>query len=427
MERISSNLQFKLNYNMNSQLKDKVIFILALFFMGVRVNLVGSISITELFVITQIPHLLKWSMRLKYPELRKISILFLLVFLGQCLSELFLRNSLINAAKGLAITFVAFFLMLFFLEKLLKKPSLIKWIPLVACIRLLILGDQFGFAEVDEMSYFKFYLAPIIVNVVCFISLYRYDISKRYGFPLFLGTGLFIIIGGARSLGFSMLFSALLLYLIQHIHTISLKRMLPSIIIATLVFHLFYANVYIPKLVSGEWGSDQNREQLAKINNSRNPLMMLFVARVDFYVSWQAFMDKPIFGHGSWAKDKNFAYYKLQMQLLSDKRNLKELPDDQLVPNHSVVVGMGTRNGIIPFVLFLIIFIQVYYMGFKSFYPKSIVNPYLAFTIISSSQHLLFGPPAILKNSGSIAIAVILTLYYIKYYYNEQNGKTEVL
>lgn len=62
-------------------------------------------------------------------------------------------------------------------------------------------------------------------------------------------------------------------------------------------------------------------------------------------------------------------------------------------------------------------------MGFKSFYSNSIVNPYLAFTIISSSQHLLFGPPAILKNSGSLTFTIILTLYYIKYYYIGQYGK----
>lgn len=407
---------------MNPQLKDKVIFILALFFMGVRVNLVGSISITELYVITQIPHLLKWSMQLKYSELRKISILFLLVFLGQCFSELILQNSLINAAKGLAITFVAFFLILFFLEKLLKNPSLIRWIPLVTCIRLLILGDQFGFSEVDETSYFKFYLAPIIVNIACFISLYRYDVSKKYAFLIYLGVGLFVIIGGARSLGFSMLFSALLLFIIQHIHRISFKKMLPGIIVLAIVFQIFYANIYIPKVVSGEWGSNQNREQLAKIDNSINPLMMLFVARADFYVSWQAFMDKPLFGHGSWAEDKDLKYYKLQAKLFSDEK-LKDLPDSKLVPNHSVVVGMGTRNGIIPFIFFLVIFISIYYMGFKSFYSNSIVNPYLAFTIISSSQHLLFGPPAILKNSGSLTFTIILTLYYIKYYYIGQYGK----
>lgn len=407
---------------MNPQLKDKVIFILALFFMGVRVNLVGSISITELYVITQIPHLLKWSIQFQYPELRKISILFLLVFIGQCLSELFLQNTFMNAARGVAITLVAFFLMLFFLEKLLKTPSLIKWIPLVACVRLLILGDQFGFAEVDETSYFKFYLAPVIVNIACFISLYRYDISKKYAFPIFLVTGLFIIIGGARSLGFSMLFSALLLFLIQHIHTISFKKMLPGIIVLAIVFQIFYANVYIPKVVSGEWGSNQNRGQLAKIDNSTNPLMMLFAARADFYVSWQAFMDKPLFGHGSWAEDEDLKYYKMQAKLFSDEK-LRDLPDSKLVPNHSVVVGMGTKNGIIPFVFFLIIFISIYYMGFKSFYPNSIVNPYLAFTIISSSQHLLFGPPAILKNSGSLAFAIILALYYIKYYYISQYGK----
>ena len=40
--------------------KEKITFIAALFFMNVRVDLIGSMSLTELFVLTQIPHLLKW-------------------------------------------------------------------------------------------------------------------------------------------------------------------------------------------------------------------------------------------------------------------------------------------------------------------------------------------------------------------------------
>lgn len=48
-----------LSNNMISK-KEKIIFIAALFFMNVRVDLVGSMSLTELFVLTQIPHLLKW-------------------------------------------------------------------------------------------------------------------------------------------------------------------------------------------------------------------------------------------------------------------------------------------------------------------------------------------------------------------------------
>ena len=40
--------------------KETILFIAALLFMNVRIDLIGSISLTELFVLTQIPHLLRW-------------------------------------------------------------------------------------------------------------------------------------------------------------------------------------------------------------------------------------------------------------------------------------------------------------------------------------------------------------------------------
>ena len=83
-----------------------------------------------------------------------------------------------------------------------------------------------------------------------------------------------------------------------------------------------------------------------------------------------------------------------------------------MVPCHSVVIGKGVSNGIFSFLLFLYIFFYIYRVGFKGLYQDSPYNIFLLWTIISSFQHLLFGPPAVLKNSGSIAFAVMFALFY---------------
>ena len=88
----------------------------------------------------------------------------------------------------------------------------------------------------------------------------------------------------------------------------------------------------------------------------------------------------------------------------------------KLIPCHSVVMGKGVSNGIIAFVVFLWIFIKVYKLGLKGLSSReSPYNVYLLWTIISSFQLLLFGPPAVLKNNGSIAFAVMLALFYLNY------------
>ena len=71
-------------------------------------------------------------------------------------------------------------LFLFFLEKLKNDISLIKWIPVGMLLNLLLFGDQFGFASVDETSYFKFYTAPAVCYIVCIISLIDNAFIKKY-------------------------------------------------------------------------------------------------------------------------------------------------------------------------------------------------------------------------------------------------------
>lgn len=173
----------------------------------------------------------------------------------------------------------------------------------------------------------------------------------------------------------------------------------------------FLTFVYIPKVKAGEWGSDQNRSQFEMIDWNSNILMLLFAARTDFFVSGIAFLDKPLWGHGSWAMDTSNKYYLLQAHLLGEEiHNTEKL---RMVPNHSVVMGKGTANGVFAFFIFLWIFITIYKIGLRGLRNGSPYNIFLIWTIISSFQLLMFGPPAVLKNNGAIAFAIMFSLYYI--------------
>lgn len=409
---------------------NKIIFILSLVFLGVRVNLIGSISITEICVFIYSPHLFKWVWKTNVPYLKKLCILFFTLICAQILSEIMVGNNFTDALRGISVTFFAFLLFLFFLEKLCKNITLIKWIPLALLINIILWGDQFNFADANEDTYFKFYVAPIICYIVCFLSMVSLKIVQNNILLIFLGASLIIIIGGARSLGFSLLFSTLLIFIYKKCKTFNFKRIFPYVVLVFVAFQLFYALLYVPKISSGEWGSKQNREQLAQINNSINVLMMLFSARADFYVSYLAFLDKPLWGHGAWAKDVNLKYTNIQANLFpKDRKNTKLINrnEQHWVPVHSVVMGMGTRNGIFAFLLFLIIFIMIYHVGIKALLPESKYNAFLMYTLVESFQHLLFGPMAILKNYGSIAFAFFLSLYcYKRIYFYMKNHEIQI-
>lgn len=314
---------------------------------------------------------------------------------------------------GLQCIFCGYNFSILRIEKLVKDISLIIWIPICKILGLVIFGDQFGFSETGETTYFKFYIAPIIASAVYIITLMKWQWIQRYLFLVLFGTSLFIIIGGARSLGFSMFFTTFALLLYNKYKTIKLKKIIPGLIIAIIASQLFLSFIYMPKVKSGEWGSEQNRSQFEKIKWNSNIFMILFSARTDFFVSTIAFLDKPLWGHGSWAIDHKEKYHLLQLKMLGDK--YKKNSELKLVPCHSVVMGKGVSNGIFAFVVFLWIFIKIYGLGLKGLSKKSPYNAYLLWTIISSFQLLLFGPPAILKNNGAIAFAVMIALFYLNY------------
>ena len=403
-----------------SRLLNKIIFILSLVFMGVRVNFIGSISLTEIFVLLYSPYLFLTFKNNKIPYLKTICFLFTALIAIQILSEYMIGNTLSNAMKGIAGTVMALLLFLFFLERLCKDYSLINWIPVALLLQILLFGDQFGFAETDEATYFKFYVAPIISYVVCCLSFANHTIIKKNILFIFLAASLISIIGGARSIGFSLLFATLLCYIFNRYKTLRLRRILPGLLAVAVAFQLFYALLYVPKVSSGEWGSNQNREQLARIDNSGNVFLMLFSARAGFYTSYLAFLDKPLWGHGAWAKDKDLKYARIQAKLFAEYDNTKmriNRKEEHWIPVHSVIMGMGVRNGVFAFIVFLIIFILMYYIGFKALLPGAFYNVFLIYMFVSSFQLLLFGSMAILKNKGSLVFALFLTLYCLKMVY----------
>ena len=413
-----------------SKLQNKIFFILALVFMGGRVNLIGSISITEIFVLFYSPYLFFVYKKHKLPYLNVVCVLFLLLIIVQSLSEYMVGNTFTNALKGLAGTVMALLLFLFFLERLCNDYTLIKWIPIASLLSLILWGDQFGFAEKGEDAYFKFYVAPIICSVLCYLSLVGNSFIRKNILLIFLVASIVVIIGGARSVGFSLFISALLGYIYKKYKTFNLRKILPGLLAMIVVFQLFYSYMYVPKVVSDEWGSDQNRMQLSRIDNSKNVLQMLFSARADFYVAYLAFLDKPLWGHGAWAKDENLKYTKIQESLFSEENTHSmslDRNDERLIPVHSVVMGMGTRNGIFAFLVFLVIFVLMYYIGIKALFPESPYNIYLIFTLVESFQHLLFGPMAILKNNGSLAFAAFLMLFCLKQFYYKKKNEIQVV
>lgn len=394
-------------------------------FKGLYLNIIGMISITEIFALISYVQNNKFLRKLKSSELKNVRLFFILLLVSQIIAELAVKNNAINIIKSVTVTIMAYLMILFHTKYIISDTRNLKYLPLSTIISLLLWGDQFGFMNDGEVTYFKFYIAPLVANICLYIILSNLSFIKNKIIYITLLASLFIIAGGARSTGFTLLFSALIFFIYQRYKRIRLKKVLPGVIGVAIIFQIFYSQIYIPKVVSGEWGSDQNREQLKLIDNSTNIFKMLYIARTDFFVSFQAFLDKPLFGHGNGARDKDLKYLQLNLKYTNSDRTITKDQKIGYVPVHSVIVGMGTQHGIFKFLIFLVFIIYIYRIGIKALdkkYNEPCINFYIIYTIVNSLQLMLFGPPSLLKTYGAQSFAIFLALYIIK----KQRYKNEI-
>lgn len=398
--------------------KKNLFFLLCIVLLSYRVDLIGSISITELYLFTQVPKLWRWAKTSGFPILAKMKKLFVFLILSQVLSEIVIHNTFVNALKGIMITVMALFVILFVLYEILEKRASLIMVPLGMIIAQLIFGDQFGYVENgDESVWFKFYVVPLVMNGACVLFLLNNKWVNRNVVFIFLASSMFMMIGGSRTGGFTMLLALMLYLAAKRSRRLSWSKLLRALIPLMIVGELFYAFVYVPNVKSGEWGSEQNRKQMAVIDYSPNALMLVMAARHDFFVSFAAFMDKPIWGHGAWAKDETLKYALLSAKMsdADDDKVVKsaEYLGTPLVPAHSILVAMGSRNGILAFIAFCCIFVLVYKVSFRLLMQKPPYLPYVCYLIIGSIQAVLFSPPAILKGNVAVMWATLLALYFM--------------
>lgn len=396
----------------------KNIFLIFLFELGfgIRFNIVGEISVSELFLFAYTPFIIariRWE---NTKELRTITIAYLVLLASQILSESLVSNGLASSLKGLAITVVSYLHFIFLFYNLTKDKRLILIVILSQIAMNLIFGPSIEEQSAEDILageaavYLKFYIAPLIILIFLAFSVISNNRNLPISFSL-LGIGLIIL--GARSSGGMALIAGMVAYLIEHKNLIPNKKILALASVLLLIISYGFYVYYVNMVLSGEITSGNN-QQLLTCKNPYNPLELLMTGRKEVWVGWQAFMDKFWFGHGAWAYDTT-GYYQRLMYAMSD--NLFALTKDRisyhfLIPSHSVVIGCGMMNGIFAFVSIFYIIFYFIKRGFISlgFCERKylLVLAYYEYNLLWNA---LFSPQSHFRQTLPIAFAIILILY----------------
>lgn len=394
----------------------KYILILFLFELGfaLKFNLIGVISISELFLLFYVPIVILpkvcWK---RSKDLRSITVAYIVLLLFQMLSEYMVGNELTNSLKGIAITVVSYFHFIFLIYYLSKWKKLILVLLLSQIFMRLFSEVAVEEQTIEDVmhgeaaAYLKFYISPIVMLI--FLCLSVMLTTKK--FPLlFSFLGVILVVLGARSSGGMAFVAGLVTYMISHRLVVrNKKRFIISLVILCVIAYSCYV-YYVNQVLSGAITSGNNR-QLFLCENPYNPLELLMAGRSEMWVGWQAFMDKFWFGHGAWPYDSTGKYQRMMYAMHDNLRNMA-LDLHYMIPSHSVLVGSGMMNGICTFLAMGYILFFFVKRGVLSFIrcekAYKLVLVYFVFNLLWTA---LFSPQSHFRLSMPIAFAIIFVIY----------------
>jgi hypothetical protein len=399
---------------------------------GVKFDIVGTISLSELFLIFSAPFFINKRIFLKYPELNKITLLYFCLFCVQIISEVIVGNSMDRASKGIALTVVSYvhfvFLFLFFCKNINYIGIIL--IGSLACQAIfppqitqdIVLDNKDisdilkGEARGGALAFLKFHIVPMISTGLMIVST---RLNEKKTSLLLLFTGGLSVVLGARSSGAIILLTGIISFFILSKKTYSFRKnvLITISVVGLIVGYGLYA-IYVNKVLTGEIKSGNSWQllQVDKIGaNPYNPLALLIMGRTEVFAGLVAFSDKFWTGHGAWAADVK---YTELMYLLRDSDG-HVIYERSTFDAHSVLVGSAVQNGVFAFLCMLGIFCFFLKRGFKLFSRKSPYSIIIIYFVFWALWVGLFSPISHFRITLPLAFAFLMVSYRI---INDKNG-----
>ena len=387
------------------------------FFTKIVFDFIGKLFFSEILSVLLIPFINFRFLFKKYKGLFTILICFLTLFVFQIFSDIFnnsLQSDYLRGWASLLISFISIIVFIHFFDR--NKKNIITYL-----FSLFIANILFGEVEIsldnisENSNYYKVRVMPFINIGVLLLSFY---IHKKKGlkfiFFLFFFFSFFSFLMDARSSGVIFLISSLLIYIkIKNIIFTKFKILKLSLAFLGISYFFFIAYVYSVKNLN--FGGLNSKNQIALMNNQNNPFGLLGAGRGELLIAFIAIADKPLFGHGSWAKDKTGKYHSLQELTLN-----KKIEDRGFIPNHSLLFGSWLYSGFFGFLSLLFIFRLVLFKYFKIFSLNinDSLFPVLTFLVVRFCWDIFFSPYNQLRTSFPLVIAFVC---YSSWYFDKIN------
>ena len=331
-----------------------------------KLNLIGELYIGEILAFAYLIIKIK-RLRLSGTE-RTVVIFALLWAVAQLTSDLFNKTGMLDSAKGIlapivfVITFI--FLINYTKDKFARFPSLLLGITIGGLIQLLLFPTEYFIVNTWKWGFGGAVLGIFVIHFSFFLK-NRNNLFLFFTLILFLGITLHF---DSRGMAIFPILAAL-----SYIRFYGKKASMLSNrfsgewagfkILLIALPALFVINSAASALFSSEAVlSNFSSVAAAKYRTqATGSFGILLGGRSESLVSIQAFFDKPLFGHGSWAKDKSGyldQYSILRSKLgysLREDGGYEEFGRNNLIPAHSFLMGALVWAGFVGGLFWLVV------------------------------------------------------------------------
>lgn len=378
-----------------------VLAFLVSFFSFVHISVIGDLYISELVLGVSLIFLASKRGKLFEPIPKLILILGFLWLCSQIFTDLVRASPVLSLMKGWAA--IIFFLVDFAALYLIVGKS-------VKRAKMSVLGFALGgifqfFVAPTEFGLFAPWKWALAGPVTLLVLLYLDAKNKSAGLVLLtlVILGMIDMFLNARSMGGMTILSGLIVYLSRHPRLNAIfkgrvglgkKLFLTGISFALISLLMFgYQSIMeaglLPENVTKKY--EQTR------SSSLGILGLILGGRIEIVASAQAVLDSPIIGHGSWAEDRKYSLFLLQVNdVLGTEREMAELEygadQSDLIPAHSHLMQAWVWAGILGALFWFFILKFIIGSLFHAIRCPSGLQTVVVFFCISAIWDVLFSP-----------------------------------
>jgi hypothetical protein len=155
-----------------------------------------------------------------------------------------------------------------------------------------------------------------------------------------------------------------------------------------------------------------NGKQVKELENAYNPFSLLLRGRSEWLVWPTAFSERPLFGWGSWAEDKDGRFALLRIVLLETGTfpTANTQGQKSYIPVHSLFGASFVWSGLLGLVAMLWFLSIVISMGRRLLLSRSYLLPAVTFLLLQILWHYFFSPPQHLRLSFPVGLASLIVL-----------------